>query len=310
MQANEWSALHNFDFKEIVLKKLLLILFGILFLSPLSFSQEADSLLLADFEDEAAGLGRWTGGFGDGFDESLWSEDPIGESAGVLELFISGPGAAFNTSDFFIVVDGDTATGLAIDVMIPEDFPTDLGVQIYAMDQLNWNWQSNWYPTSTLATDVWNRLFFDFAERIETIDNYNEAMDAGFQVGVEYKTAEDWYGSVFADNIYLLGVADTTSTRVKSQNPLNPAEFILEQNYPNPFNPTTTINYTLPRNETVSIQVYNVTGELVQTLAEHQQQAAGLHSVQFDGSTLSSGIYYYKVQTSNFSQTRVMSLAK
>ncbi|MBN1480335.1 T9SS type A sorting domain-containing protein [candidate division KSB1 bacterium] len=292
------------------MNKLLLTLFGVLFLFSWSFSQEADSLLLADFEDEAAGLGRWTGGWGDGYDESLWAQDPIGESGGCLELFINGPGAAFNTSNFFIVVEGDTATGLAIDVMIPEDFPTDLGVQIYAMDQLNWNWQSTWYPTSTLTTDVWNRLFFDFAQRIETIENYNEAMEAGFQVGVEYKTAEEWYGSVYADNIYLLGVADTTSAGVKNKNPLNPAAFDLKQNYPNPFNPVTTISYTLSRKETVSVHIYNVAGELVQTLLDNQQQAAGSHSVLFDGSTYSSSVYYYHVQTSNFSQTRLMLLIK
>jgi len=292
------------------MKKVLLTVFGVLLLITLSFSQAADSLLVADFEDEAAGLGRWTGGFGDGFDESLWAQDPVGESAGCLELFINGPGAAFNTSNFFIVVDGDTATGLAIDVMIPEDFPADLGVQIYAMDQLNWNWQSTWYPTSTLTTDVWNRLFFDFAERIKTIENYNEAMDAGFQVGVEYKTAEEWYGSVYADNIYLLGVADTTSTGVKTHAPLNPVAFVLEQNYPNPFNPVTTISYTLQKTETVSVHVYNMAGELVQTLLDHQEQNAGLHSLQFDGSTCSSGVYYYQVQTSDFSQTRQMSLIK
>ena len=105
------------------MKKLLLTLFGVLFLISLSLSQEADSLLLADFEDEAAGLGRWTNGWGDAFSELLWIEDPIGESVGVLELFISGTGnAAFSTTDFFIIVDGDTATGLAVDVMIFEDF--------------------------------------------------------------------------------------------------------------------------------------------------------------------------------------------
>lgn len=293
------------------MKKLLLTVFSVLFLISWSYSQEADSLLLADFEDEAAGLGRWTNGWGDGFSELLWTEDPIGESGGVLELFISGPnGAAFSTTDFYITVDGDTATGLAIDVLILDDFPTDQGVQIYAMDQTNWNWQSTWYPTSTVTPEVWNRLFFDFAERFDTIDNYRESLAGGFQVGVEYKTAEDWTGSVFGDNIYLLGVADTTSTGVQTQALKNPDAFVLEQNYPNPFNPVTAINYTLPRDETVSIHIYNVAGELVQTLMDHQPQNAGSHSVHFDGSTFSSGVYYYQVQTSNFSQTRQMSLVK
>ena len=156
----------------------------------------------------------------------------------------------------------------------------------------------------------WNRLFFDFAARIDTMANYDAAMDAGIQVGVEYKTAEEWYGSVFADNIYLIGVADTTSTGVKTQGLLHPSAFELQQNYPNPFNPVTTISYTLPMNESVSIYVYDTTGKLVQVLADRELQSAGSHSVQFDGSTLSSGLYYYQVQTSNFSQTRPMVLLK
>lgn len=290
------------------MKKALLSLFCLLVLFSLAVAQEADSLLLADFEDETVGLGIWSGGMGAGFIESQWTPDPSGLSTGALEVFMDGVSAGFNASNFHIDVDGDTATGLVISVFIPEDFPTDNGVQIFAMDQGVWNWQSTWYTTSTLKLGDWNRLFFDFAERIRTIENYDAAMDAGFQVGVEFLTVVPYYGSVYADNIYLLGVSGSTGVAAKKET--RPAAFELAQNYPNPFNPTTTIEYTLPVNETVSVAVYSATGELVQQLVNNQQQSAGVHSLSFDGARLGSGIYFYQVQTTSFSQMKKMLLVK
>ncbi|MBA4312556.1 MAG: hypothetical protein C0417_07990 [Chlorobiaceae bacterium] len=74
-----------------------------------------------------------------------------------------------------------------------------------------------------------------------------------------------------------------------------PEQFILAQNYPNPFNPITTIEFNLPEPSIVTLKVYNLLGQVVATLIEHEAIEDGEQSVDFDASTLTSGIYFYKI---------------
>jgi hypothetical protein len=83
----------------------------------------------------------------------------------------------------------------------------------------------------------------------------------------------------------------------------------LAQNYPNPFNPSTVITYSIPTASNVKVEVVSVLGKLVKTLV-NENQAAGSYQVNFDASGLSSGIYYYKIQSGNFAATRKMLLLK
>lgn len=88
-----------------------------------------------------------------------------------------------------------------------------------------------------------------------------------------------------------------------------PAAFVLHQNSPNPFNPTTEIKFSLPKNSNVELSVYNLLGEIVQTLANGMMNA-GEHKVVFEASNLSSGVYIYKLTTDNYFSTRKMVLLK
>jgi hypothetical protein len=93
-----------------------------------------------------------------------------------------------------------------------------------------------------------------------------------------------------------------------------PQVYQLEQNYPNPFNPTTTIYYTLPTTTDVNLVVYNTLGQRVKTLVS-TAQTAGQHSVEWDGTddngnTVSSGVYFYKLTSPDYSATRKMMLIK
>jgi hypothetical protein len=88
-----------------------------------------------------------------------------------------------------------------------------------------------------------------------------------------------------------------------------PVDYRLFQNYPNPFNPSTAIRYAIPSDGKVRLVVYNLIGQEVRTLID-QNQSAGYHEVLFDAGNLSSGIYIYKIQSSNFVSTKKMILMK
>lgn len=92
-----------------------------------------------------------------------------------------------------------------------------------------------------------------------------------------------------------------------------PADFTLNQNYPNPFNPATTISFNLPKQQYVTLEVFNILGQKIVTLL-NEIRPAGTHTVNFDASSagggLNSGFYVYKLTTENFVQVKKMTLIK
>jgi hypothetical protein len=112
---------------------------------------------------------------------------------------------------------------------------------------------------------------------------------------------------MIAQTIFLKGTTDSVFTYVDNQNILK--EFKLYQNYPNPFNPTTTIQYSIPEAGIVSLKVFNILGEEINTLVDNYKEV-GNYKVSFDGGALSSGIYFYRLTNGNFIQTNKMVLIK
>jgi hypothetical protein len=88
-----------------------------------------------------------------------------------------------------------------------------------------------------------------------------------------------------------------------------PSNFYLYQNYPNPFNPTTTIQYSVPRSSLVSLNVYDLLGQKVGSLV-NEQKVPGVYTVNFDGSNLSSGIYFYRLHAGSYTQVKKLILMK
>lgn len=86
-------------------------------------------------------------------------------------------------------------------------------------------------------------------------------------------------------------------------------EFKLSQNYPNPFNPSTVIYYTVPKSGNVNISIYNSAGMLVKELVNGYNET-GKYSVSFNGTSLASGVYYYKMVSGSYTETRKMILVK
>lgn len=86
-------------------------------------------------------------------------------------------------------------------------------------------------------------------------------------------------------------------------------DFQLSQNYPNPFNPVTTIQFGVPEDTHVQIDLFNISGQKVASLLDEYKQA-GYHSIDFDGSQLTSGVYFYSIKAGGFKQVRKMILMK
>jgi hypothetical protein len=88
-----------------------------------------------------------------------------------------------------------------------------------------------------------------------------------------------------------------------------PTGYALEQNYPNPFNPSTTINFSIGNVSNVKLRVYNILGQRVATLLDAKMNP-GSHSVIFDGSKLSTGVYFYRLEAGQFVSVKKMLLIK
>jgi GH35 family endo-1,4-beta-xylanase len=88
-----------------------------------------------------------------------------------------------------------------------------------------------------------------------------------------------------------------------------PTEYSLSQNYPNPFNPTTKIEYSVPKRDVVSLKIFNLLGKEVATVYSGVREA-GHYTAAFDGSGLASGVYFYRMQTAGYSETRRLLLLK
>jgi hypothetical protein len=88
-----------------------------------------------------------------------------------------------------------------------------------------------------------------------------------------------------------------------------PSTYLLQQNYPNPFNPSTTILFSIPTSEFVTLKVYDLLGREIATLV-NENLSAGSYSYNFDAKNLTSGVYLYKLQAGKYSETKKMLLSK
>lgn len=103
-------------------------------------------------------------------------------------------------------------------------------------------------------------------------------------------------------------IIDDMTNGVNGQSKI-PDTFELYQNYPNPFNPTTIIKYAIPKNDNVKISVYDLLGSEIKLLIDEYHQK-GFYEVEFNAEDISNGIYFYRLQSGNFSETKKLTLLK
>jgi len=161
------------------------------------------------------------------------------------------------------------------------------------------------------------------------IDNYdNGQLSTKFYIGDStVKTFQNSSTKLVFGNLYRIRIlwekevngrtalyesfVDNGLSSINAQNEFNPKNYYLSQNYPNPFNPKTIINYELQvtSDEFVNLKVFDVLGNETATLVNEKQQA-GSYNIEFDGSNLPSGIYFYRLKTDNFIEVKRMMLLK
>jgi hypothetical protein len=126
--------------------------------------------------------------------------------------------------------------------------------------------------------------------RMDEFRMYNRALNS-FEVSVTWNRELPYIVGIFGNNNLL------------------PSEYVLYQNYPNPFNPNTVISYSIPKASFVRINILDMLGRHIHTLVNNFKQA-GNYEIDFDGSNLGSGIYFYKLETEDFVDTKKMILLK
>ncbi len=167
---------------------------------------------------------------------------------------------------------------------------------------------SSWQTVATWArgVDFQNDNFYHEVVPISS-SQYNFPTNAKLRFMCDASGNQD---DIYIDEIEFRGMSGTSGTSAKAnENSLIPDEFSLSQNYPNPFNPTTEIEFSLPQASHVSLEIYNILGQRVTTLANGFFEA-GSHTVTWDASNQSSGIYFYRIATPSGTIAKKMVLLK
>ncbi len=222
-----------------------------------------------------------------------------------VPIEVAASDAFFNYKDIAIVEPGEPGT------VYGDDMFWDFVIAEATEDGINWiplldgydaRFDTDWldiYDTSGNPTPELLRLHSA---------NLLDFFDAGSTILIRFRLFSDANTTGWGWIIDDLEIQESI-TAISSDEPLVPVVFNLSQNYPNPFNPATRINFSLPVNGKVTLQIYNALGQKVATLVDGSMKA-GTHTVEWNAANMASGLYFYKIQADNFSSVKKMILLK
>jgi predicted CXXCH cytochrome family protein len=158
------------------------------------------------------------------------------------------------------------------------------------------------------------------ASKLATATTHEDSTSLGFlhaKFNYDFYMAEGSHGihnTKYAQGLLLSSIQNFSLTGVQLTDPVVPLKFALEQNYPNPFNPSTMISFSIAKKSLVRLQVFDIDGRLVKTLAD-EEMAPGVYKVLWSGDNragknVASGVYLLRIQASSFEAVRKMLLVK
>ena len=251
------------------------------------------------------------------FVDGTFEKDYLGiETLGPQDINYDGTAASYQSPYRVDAVDGNELSGgyaafCGDSVVLFYDPANELGYN---------NWIDNLTPASGAIVDFTDPNNSDAAVGIHNSgDNFKTVFWTIDHIALSFYDPADtasMYHWGLTDVGNLLGNALTWfGAPVNSVEVVDlPSKFALNQNYPNPFNPTTSISYSIPRDEFVRLSVYNMLGQKVRTLVSTRQMG-NTYRVTWDGKDdngyeVPSGVYFYNIQAGNFTSTKKMVLMK
>lgn len=248
---------------------------------------------LADSAENGTGNWTFSGGWGTTTSQSFspptsFSESPTGSygNTQTRTMTLVNP---INVSAFPVTV---------LSYYVRHDIePLDNAyIQVSSNNGTNWT-SVKYYYGQQLS---WKQEVLDITE----LANRSPQLKIRYIIVTNASTTAD---GIYIDNIKIQNYQDVL-TGVGNIGEL-PLRYSLEQNYPNPFNPVTKIKYSLPKTSMVKLVVYDALGKVVSTLV-NEEQAAGVFEQSFDASNLATGVYFYKLESSDFTDIKKMILIK
>lgn len=174
----------------------------------------------------------------------------------------------------------------------------DAPVNAFAVD-------NNYSNILYVGNDVGMYVSFDTGHNWEVLGEGLPVLPVG---DIKIHPTENYLvAGTYGRSMYKIDLNLVTNTGDDRQDFLN--SFQLYQNYPNPFNPNTTISWDSPVSGHQTIKIYDVTGKVIVTLV-NEIKTAGKHQVEFKASSLASGVYFYKIEAGNFTETKKMVVLK
>tara|TARA_B100000965_G_scaffold187909_1_gene156871 strand:- start:4061 stop:5041 length:981 start_codon:yes stop_codon:yes gene_type:complete len=271
----------------------------------------------------------------DGYITLVGAEDPFGNTTSWLQIDQSIDAEAEITpsaTEIYVkarfMTNGTPSTGdqLHVCVKIDPEFLTNLAVHtvVSSPGQIGDFWfqenVSNGVASAAVAYGTWHwqKIVVDGQNISVTAWADGEAMPDTATYSYEALTTTE------APSFILVGVTDDDSSSVQidelwyNETPTGlgisdeapiASRYELGQNYPNPFNPTTHIRFNIPETANAKLTVFNVMGEEVATLVNGVMQAGG-HTVSWNAASMPTGVYFYQLESGNFSQTKKLLLVK
>lgn len=161
-----------------------------------------------------------------------------------------------------------------------------------------WERVRGWDTPELELTTEWQEFDFEFTATAD-----HEAY--GMRLATEFNTEDNDGGVIFIDDAVLEKLEAVSNEIVEEI----PSEYTLEQNYPNPFNPSTNIQFKLPEQANVSLQVYDISGRQIAVLVDGNMNA-GSHTIEWNASNLASGVYLYRITAGDFTAVRKLTIVK